>query len=71
MIKFLEFLRGEFGLRRAAAPEDTHGLGLVLGQGLVDVIGDFGHLELIAGFGQDAGDVKAHIAYADDCNLLC
>ena len=70
MVQFLELLRSEFGLRRAAPTEDANGLGLVLGQGLVDIIGDFGHLELVTGLGQDAGNIKAHIAHADDCNLL-
>ena len=62
MVQLLELLWGELGLCRAAAAEDAHGLSLVLGQGLVDIIGDLGDLELIAGLGQDAGDVKAHIA---------
>ena len=70
MVQLLELLRGKLGLRWAAAAEDAHGLSLVLGQGLVDIIGDLGDLELIAGLGQDAGDVQAHIAHANDCHLL-
>ena len=31
MVQLLELLRGELGLRRAAAAEDAHGLSLVLG----------------------------------------
>lgn len=69
MVQLLELLRGELGLRRAAAAEDAHGLGLVLGQGIVDIIGDFGHLELVTSLGQDAGDIKAHVTHADDCDL--
>jgi len=71
VVELLELLRGEFGLRRAAVPEDTHGLSLVLGQGLVDVIGDFGRLEFIAGLSQNSRNIKPHIAHADDCNLFC
>ena len=70
MVQLLELLWGELGLRWAAAAENAHSLSLVLSQGLVDIIGDLGDLELIAGLGQDAGDVQSHIAHANDRHLL-
>lgn len=70
MVELLELQRGELCLCRAAAAEDAHGVSLVLGQGLVDVVWDLGDFELIAGLGQDAGDVKAHVTHAHDGYLF-
>ena len=57
---------GELRLRRAAAAEHVDLAGLVGAQGLVHVVRDLGDVQLIAGLRQNARDVQADVAHADD-----
>ena len=66
MVEFFEFEWGEFGLCWSASSEDVDVGGLVGFEGLVDVVGDFGGVEFVGGFGEDAGDVEGDVADADD-----
>ena len=62
MVEFFEFEWGEFGLCWSASSEDVDVGGLVGFEGLVDVVGDFGGVEFVGGFGEDAGDVEGDVA---------
>lgn len=57
-VHLAQLLRGELGLRGATAAEHVDRLRLVVLQGLVHVVRDLGDQELVAGLGQDAGDVE-------------
>lgn len=70
VVEFFEFEWGEFGLGWAAASEDVDFVGLVGGECVVDVVGDFGGVEFVGGFGEDAGDVEGDVADADDGYLF-
>ena len=66
IVELLQLQRGELSLRRATAAEDVDLLGLVLLQGIINIVRDLGDLQLLAGLGQHAGDVQADVAHADD-----
>ena len=66
MVEFFEFEWGEFGLCWSASSEDVDVGGLVGFEGLVDVVWDFGGVEFVGGFGEDAGDVEGDVADSDD-----
>ncbi|CAB1024478.1 hypothetical protein FRC0547_02207 [Corynebacterium diphtheriae] len=57
VVEFFEFEGAEFDLCWSASAEDVDGGGLVVFEGVVDVVGDFGGVEFVGGFGEDAGDV--------------
>ena len=69
VVELFQLLRGELCLGWAAAAKDADGLCLVLLQGLVDVVRDLGDVELVARLREDAGDVEANVAHADDGDL--
>ena len=64
VVKFLELQWREFRLSWAAPTKHMHFLSLVVFEALVHVVGDFGDVEFVAGFGEDAGHVKANVADA-------
>ena len=66
LVELLEFLRGVLCLRWAAAAKHVDFLGLVVLEGLVDVVWDFSNQQLIGGLRQDAGNVQRHVADADN-----
>ncbi|CAB0701562.1 hypothetical protein FRC0028_02086 [Corynebacterium diphtheriae] len=66
VVEFFEFEGAEFDLCWSASAEDVDGGGLVVFEGVVDVVGDFGGVEFVGGFGKDAGDVEAYVSDADD-----
>lgn len=70
MVEFAQFERGELGLGRAAASEDVNLDGLVVLEALVDVGGDLGRQQFVAGLGENAGDVECNVADAEDGDLL-
>ena len=70
MVEFAQFEGGELGLCRSAATEDVDFGGLVGLEALVDVGGDLGGEQFVAGLGQHAGDVERDVADAEDGDLL-
>lgn len=65
-----QFERGELGLSRAATSEDVHLECLVGLEAFVDVGGDFGGEQFVAGLGENACDVEGDVADAEDGDLL-
>src|SRR5699024_3269490 len=66
LVEFLEFLRGVLCLRWAATAKHVDFLGLVVLEGLVDVVWDFSNQQLIGGLRQDAGNVQRHVTHANN-----
>ena len=65
VVQFLQLQWSELCLSRATAAEDVNFAGGILCQASVDVVGDFGDVQLIGSLGENAGDVEAHVADTD------
>jgi hypothetical protein len=66
VVQFAQFNGGVFGLGGAAAAENVNFFYLGGFKALVDVVGDFGDVEFVGGFREDAGDVQGDVADADN-----
>ena len=70
VVELFELERGELGLSRSAASEHVDLGGLVVLEALVDVGGDLGGQQFVAGLGQHARYVQGDVTHTDDRDLL-
>ena len=70
VVQFLQLQWSELCLSRTATAKDMDFAGGILCQAVVDVVGDFGDVQLIGSLGENTGDVEAHVTDADHSDRL-
>ena len=70
VVELFELERGELGLSRSTASEHVDLGGLVVLEALIDVGGDLGGQQFVAGLGQHARHIQGDVADTDDRDLL-
>ena len=71
VVELLELQRGELRLGGSPTAEDVHLGGLIGLECFVHIVGNLRDVQFLTGFGENARDVKTHVAHADHGNFFC